>query len=106
MGNLTCSRHSYKMYCFLRGWLRRNADHLTGLQRRPEASKAEGHRGGVAPDMERLGDGERLRIDADHAVVPRRLVLPNGRGAGPDRAGPDRRVDGAGGQRYDAPDGG
>jgi hypothetical protein len=54
--------------------------------------------------MERLGDGERLGIDANHAVVLRRFVLPNSRGAGPEPASPNRRIDGPRSQRHDAPD--
>jgi hypothetical protein len=56
--------------------------------------------------MEPLGDGERRGIDAHHAVVPRRFVLPNSGGAGPDRASPDRRVNRPRSQRHDPPDGG
>src|SRR5215207_8030469 len=85
-------------------WLGRNADHLPGLQRRPQAPEAEGHRGDIAADMEPLDDGERGRIDVNHAVVLRRFVFPDSGGARPDRASPNRRVDGPDGQPPDAPD--
>jgi hypothetical protein len=75
-----------------------------GLQRRPKAPEAKGDRGHIAPDMEPLSDGKRRGIDANYLVVLRRFVFPDSRGAGPDRASPDRRVDGPDGQPLDAPD--